>query len=74
MGGYHSICMMEEVAAEDNTIEFDGERFVLPRSLNFNGQSTFSKVEHAARAFCQRTPASRQGTESPPTTSPCCPA
>jgi len=34
-------------------IEYDGRKFIISDQINFESQATFSKVEQAARAFCQ---------------------
>lgn len=60
MGECQSVCTSEEAvrgAMEQSIrIEYNGERFIMPEKFTFDKQATFTKVEHAARSFCQRTP------------------
>jgi hypothetical protein len=68
MGSEESLCttsahsLIETDAS--NTIEFDGERFILPSTINFDKQATFLKIESAAKSFCQRTSIDTQLIES----------
>jgi hypothetical protein len=34
-------------------ISYDGEKFLIPDHLIFDKQATFSKVEQAAKSFCE---------------------
>lgn len=68
MGECQSTCNSEEAvrgALEQSVrIEYNGERFIMPEKFTFDKQTTFTKVEHAARSFCQRTASSKQKTAS----------
>lgn len=63
MGECQSTCNSEEAvrsAMEQSIrIEYNGERFIMPEKFTFDKQATFTKVEHAARSFCQRIPFSK---------------
>lgn len=58
MGECQSACNSDETlrAAMEQSIriEYNGERFIMPEQFSFDKQATFSKVEQAARSFCQR--------------------
>ena len=38
---------------QSTAIEYDGRRFIISDKISFENQATFTKVEQAARAFCQ---------------------
>ena len=38
---------------QSTAIEYDGRKFIISDKISFENQATFTKVEQAARAFCQ---------------------
>ena len=58
--------MMEQSSA----IEYNGQKFIISDKINFESQATFTKVEQAARAFCQSTTPTIKKIISPPSISP----
>jgi hypothetical protein len=56
MGECQSACGFGEedkIEADRTAIEYNGERFIISKEIQFDRQTTFAKVEQAARAFCQ---------------------
>ena len=80
MGECQTICTSDAFVSKERghpdrmeqstAIEYDGRKFIISDKISFENQATFTKVEQAARAFCQSTPATIQKTTYPLSTSP----
>ena len=56
MGDCQSACGIGEedhIEVDRSIIEYNGSRFIISEAMRFDRQTTFTRVEQAARAFCQ---------------------
>ena len=80
MGECQTICTSDAFVSKERghpdrmeqstAIEYDGRKFIISDKISFENQATFTKVEQAARAFCQSTLVIIQKTTYPLSTSP----